>query len=212
MNRLSEGGETVSSLARDIGLQIPHASAELRRLRNEGLVSSDLTAGSRGAYLHLTDLGWDRIRSDERSRAIEALPLPSEIDKFCILDKDGSNILIGLSSIPKSPMILIPDRPPQLDIINPDSIGNEGVSWNWAIFKERNPRWFDLQSMTPTSPPSLSNDPEKIETYSSQRSIIGIIRASLIDVKNPIAMTIGTWFDLPKVRQNPPLNENTFHR
>jgi DNA-binding transcriptional ArsR family regulator len=212
LNRLSEGGETVSSLAREIGLQIPHASAELRRLRNEGLVSSDLTAGSRGAYLYLTDLGWDRIRSDERSRAIEALPLPSETDKFCILDKDGSNILIGLSSIPKSPMILIPDRPPQLDVINHDSIGNEGVRWNWAIFKERNPRWFDLQSMTAAPPPSLSNDPEKIETYSSQRSVIGIIRASLLDEKNPIAMTIGTWFDLPKVRQNPPLNENTFHR
>ena len=56
--------------------------------------------------------------------------------------------------------------------------------------------------MTAAPPPSLSNDPEKIETYSSQSSVIGIIRASLLDEKNPIAMTIGTWFDLPKVRQN----------
>jgi len=142
LNRLSDGGATVTALARDIGLQIPHASAELRKLRNEGLVSSDLTAGSRGAHLHLTDLGWDRIRSDERSRAIEALPLPSGKNKYCILDKDGSNILIGLSSIPKSPMILIPDRPPESDILDSESIGNEGVRWNWAIFKERNPRWF----------------------------------------------------------------------
>ena len=48
LNRLSEGGATVTSLAREIGLQIPHASAEaLRKLRNEGLVSSDLVAGSR---------------------------------------------------------------------------------------------------------------------------------------------------------------------
>ena len=66
LNRLSEGGATVTTLARDIGLQIPHASAELRKLRNEGLVSSDLVAGSRGAYLHLTELGWNRIRSDEK--------------------------------------------------------------------------------------------------------------------------------------------------
>ena len=35
LNRLSEGGATVTTLARDIGLQIPHASAELRKLRNE---------------------------------------------------------------------------------------------------------------------------------------------------------------------------------
>ena len=32
VNRLSEGGATVTSLAREIGLQIPHASAELRNL------------------------------------------------------------------------------------------------------------------------------------------------------------------------------------
>ena len=37
LNRLSEGGATVTTLARDIGLQIPHASAELRKLRNEEL-------------------------------------------------------------------------------------------------------------------------------------------------------------------------------
>lgn len=212
LNRLSEGGATVSTLARDVDLQMPHASAELRKLRNEGLVSSDLTAGSRGAHLHLTDLGWDRIRSDERSRAIEALPLPSGMDKFCILDKDGGNILIGLSSIPKSSMILIPDRPPELDNNDSDSIGNEGVRWNWAIFKEKDPRWFDLQSMTMASAPPSSSDPEKIETYTADKSVIGIIRANLIDESNPIAMTFGTWFDLPKTRQNPPLNEDTFHR
>ena len=212
LNQLSDGGATVTSLARNIGLQIPHASAELRKLRNEGLVSSDLVAGSRGANLYLTELGWERIRSDERSRAILALPLPSGMNKYCILDKDGSNLLIGLSSIPKSPMILIPDRPPELDILNPESIGNEGVQWNWATFKEKSPRWFDLHSMKVTTAPPFSADPGKIETYTEGKSIIGIIRANLIDEKNPIAMTFGTWFDLPKTRQTPPLNENIFHR
>ena len=212
LNRLSDGGATVTSLANDIGLRIPHASAELRKLRNEGLVGSDLVAGSRGAYLHLTELGWERIRSDERSRAIEALPLPSEMGKYCILDKDGSNLLIGLSSIPTSPMLLIPDKPPELDILNSESIGNEGVRWNWAIIKERNPRWFDLESMKITSAPPFSVDPGKIETYTEGKSVIGIIRANLIDQTNPIAMTFGTWFDSPKTRQTPPLNENMFHR
>ena len=212
LNRLSDGGATVTSLANDIGLQIPHASAELRKLRNEGLVGSDLVAGSRGAYLHLTELGWERIRSDERSRAIEALPLPSEMGKYCILDKDGSNLLIGLSSIPTSPMLLIPDKPPELDILNSESIGNEGVRWNWAIIKERTPRWFDLESMKITSAPPFSVDPGKIETYTEGKSVIGVIRANLIDQTNPIAMTFGTWFDSPKTRQTPPLNENMFHR
>ena len=212
LNRLSEGGATVTTLARDIGLQIPHASAELRKLRNEGLVSSDLVAGSRGAYLHLTELGWNRIRSDERSRALEALPLPSLPGKFCVLDKDGSNILMGLSSIPKSPMILIPDRPPNSENNIDDSIGNEGVRWNWAVFKEKDPRWFDLQSLKVTQAPPISTDLGIIDTYSGQSSVIGIIRANLINEMSQLAMTFGTWYDMPKSRQNPPLNENTFHR
>ena len=212
LNRLSEGGATVSVLARDIGLQVPHASAELRKLRNEGLVSSDLVAGSRGAYLHLTELGWNRIRSDEKSRALDALPLPSMPGKFCILDKDGSNLLMGISSIPKSPMILIPDRPPDHENNSDDSIGNEGVRWNWAVFKEKDPRWFDLQSMKVIQTPPISVDPGKIDTYSTQSSVIGIIRATLINEMSQLAMTLGTWYDMPKSRQKPPLNENTFHR
>ena len=191
LNRLSEGGATVTTLARDIGLQIPHASAELRKLRNEGLVSSDLVAGSRGAYLHLTELGWNRIRSDERSRALEALPLPSLPGKFCVLDKDGSNILMGLSSIPKSPMILIPDRPPNSENNIDDSIGNEGVRWNWAVFKEKDPRWFDLQSLKVTQAPPISTDLGIIDTYSGQSSVIGIIRANLINEMSQLAMTFG---------------------
>ena len=212
LNRLSEGGATVSVLARDIGLQIPHASAELRKLRNEGLVSSDLVAGSRGAYLHLTELGWNRIRSDEKSRAMEALPLPSLPGKYCILDKDGSNLLMGISSIPKSPMVLIPDRPTDYENNSDDSIGNEGVRWNWAILKEKDPRWFDLKSMKLTQAPPISIDPGKIDTYSPQSSVIGIIRANLVNEMSQLAMTFGTWYDMPKSRQKPPLNENTFHR
>jgi len=212
LNRLSEGGATVSVLARDIDLQIPHASAELRKLRNEGLVSSDLVAGSRGAYLNLTELGWNMIRSDEKSRAMEALPLPSLPGKYCILDKDGSNLLMGISSIPKSPMVLIPDRPTDYENNSDDSIGNEGVRWNWAIFKEKDPRWFDLKSMKLTQAPPISIDPGKIDTYSPQSSVIGIIRANLVNEMSQLAMTFGTWYDMPKSRQKPPLNENTFHR
>ena len=40
LGRLTEGGATVSELANDVGLRVPHASAELKRLRNDGLVSS----------------------------------------------------------------------------------------------------------------------------------------------------------------------------
>ena len=127
LNRLTDGGDTVSALARDVNLQVPHASAELRRLRNEGLVASDAAVGSRGGRLHLTELGWGVVRSDELARALEALPLPREEGKFCLLDRDGENVLIGLTSSLLEPMVLIPNRPPGRSNEDTNSSGNEGV-------------------------------------------------------------------------------------
>ena len=60
--------------------------------------------------------------------------------------------------------------------------------------------------------PPTSTDLGKIDTYTGQSSVIGVIRANLINEKMQLAMTFGVWYDLPKSRQPPPLNENTFHR
>ena len=54
LSRLTEGGATVSELANDVGLRVPHASAELKRLRNDGLDSRDQSQGSPGASMHQT--------------------------------------------------------------------------------------------------------------------------------------------------------------
>jgi hypothetical protein len=212
LNRLTDGGDTVSALARDVNLQVPHASAELRRLRNEGLVSSDAAVGSRGGRLHLTELGWGVIRSDELARALEALPLPREEGKFCLLDRDGENVLIGLTSSLFEPMVLIPNRPPVRLNEDTNSSGNEGVRWNWAILRERSPRWFDLESreISESAPPT--SDPSRIESYVETPTVIGIIRAKLVQPDLPIAIAPGHWFDPPSSGQSPPLPENSYHR
>ena len=85
LNRLTEGGATVSDLARDVDLRVPHASAEIKRLRIDGLVSSDLSAGSRGARIHLTESGWESVRADEWVRASEASPMPDDSSMCCLL-------------------------------------------------------------------------------------------------------------------------------
>ena len=46
---LSEGRATVTQIAAFTNLRLPHASAELKRLRKESLVFSDDETGSRGA-------------------------------------------------------------------------------------------------------------------------------------------------------------------
>ncbi|MED5452134.1 MAG: ArsR family transcriptional regulator [Candidatus Thermoplasmatota archaeon] len=212
LGRLTEGGATVSELANDVGLRVPHASAELKRLRNDGLVSSDQSEGSRGASMHLTQFGWEAIRSDELSRAREANPLPSNSEMCCLLSRDGPNLLIGVLQPIQSPIIPIPTRPPEEPGAHSSSTGREGVPWTWAVFGERDPRWFDLSTMEPAINIPGPNNPENIDTYSSQPNILGLIRARLLDYERPIAIAPGQWFAEPSFLPPPPLPERNYHR
>mgnify|MGYP001403805712 FL=1 len=212
LDRLTDGGTTVSVLARDTGLRIPHASAELRRMRNDGLVASDQVAGARGARLHLTQSGWEAIRSDELARAVEVLPLPTPSIKYCLLARDGPNILLGLLAPIDTPLVLIPDRPTRGSGTEGDSTGNEGVSWIWAVLRERGPRWFNLNNMEMLPNPPSSHDPETISSYVGENHTLGIVRARLVDSDRPVALAPGIWFEYPSRRPDPPLPEASHHR
>ena len=208
---LAEGRSTVSEIASATGIRVPHASAEIRRLRNATLVDSDMPAGSRGAKLHLTESGWLAIKSDELALASEAVPISRDEGNYCILFRDGPNLLLGLLSQPSSPLVPIPDRPPPETETEQVSSGTEGVPWSWAVLKERSPRWIDLsKNEHRKSPPAY--DKEKIETFSESESIIGIVRAKLLDEERPIAIAPGKWFPGPIHRPKPPLPEASMHR
>ena len=211
LNRLTDGGATVSEMATDSGIRIPHVSAEIRKMRNDALVDSDMPPGSRGAILHLTEKGWDMIRDDEWSRASEGFPLPENDHEICILSRDGPNLLIGMMAPTESPLMLIPDRPPVTVGSSEDSSGTEGVSWSWAVIRERSPRWFDVSTMELRNSP-IPLDRGRIDTFSEGRSVIGIVRARLLDEGRPIAIAPGKWFAGPLHRPAPPLPENTLHR
>ena len=212
LDRLTDGGTTVSILARDTGLRIPHASAELRRMRNDGLVSSDQVAGARGARLHLTQSGWEAIRSDELARAIQVLPLPSPSRNYCLLARDGANILLGILAPIESPLILIPDRPLRSSVGEAPSTGSEGVSWTWAVLRERSPRWFNLTNLEMLLEPPSSPNPETISSYVGENHTLGIVRARLVDPDRPVALAPGIWFESPSRRPDPPLPEASHHR
>ena len=212
LDRLTDGGTTVSILARDTGLRIPHASAELRRMRNDGLVSSDQVAGARGARLHLTQSGWEAIRSDELARAIQVLPLPSPSRNYCLLARDGANILLGILAPIESPLVLIPDRPLRSSVGEAPSTGSEGVSWTWAVLRERSPRWFNLTNLEMLLEPPSSPNPETISSYVGENHTLGIVRARLVDPDRPVALAPGIWFESPSRRPNPPLPEASHHR
>ena len=68
LDRLTDGGTTVGILARDTGLRISHTSAELRRMKNNGLVSSDQVAGARGARILHNLVGRQYVRTNWRGQ------------------------------------------------------------------------------------------------------------------------------------------------
>ncbi len=212
ISRLAEGEATVSKLAVDSGLRVPHASAEIRRMRGEGLVSSDLPPGSRGSQIRLTEKGWMTLQDDEWSKALTVTELPSNRNDCCILSRDEANLLLCFLSPPSDPMVLIPNRLPPSSGDHPASTRNQGVSWNWAVLTERSPRWFDLGNMEVVEAPPDLADPERIEAYVGQASVVGVMRARMLDEDPSITVSPGAWFSPPRSKPDPPLSELAYHR
>ena len=205
MIRLSEEAETVSDLAQLVGLRVPHASAEIRKMREEGLVSSDLITGSRGAKISLSERGWHSLNSDEWFKALLSLPIPRELEKYSILYHEGDDILFGFLEKPKNPLALVPDR-------LPDSSGNEGVSWNWATLNESSLKWFNLDTMERITEQPEKPNPLSIESYLEKPQVIGIMRGKILNKNGAITASTSKWFNPPKEKPRPPLTENIYHR
>ena len=75
---LSQGEATVSELSLKSNLRMPHVSAEVKRMRDDGIASSDLPPGSRGARIRLTEIGWDILEDDEWYKILELSDIPAD--------------------------------------------------------------------------------------------------------------------------------------
>jgi len=181
-------------------------------MREEGLVSSDLPPGSRGAQIRLTEKGWAMLQDDEWSKALNVTELPSNRNCCCVISRDEANLLLCFLDPPSDPMVPIPNRLPAPLGDNPASMRNKGVSWGWAVLTERFPRWLNLDKREEVEAPSDPTDPERIEAYVGRASVVGVIRAKLLDADFPITAPPGTWFSPPDSRPDPPLAEMAYHR
>ena len=202
----------MSELAKDSGLRTPHASAEIRRMRGEGLVSSNLPPGSRGSMIQLTEAGWKALEDDEWSKVLDLEEIPSESGYCCVLSRDEDNLTLCFLSPSVEPMIQIPNR--IIKEVDNDSLStrNQGVSWSWAVLFERTPRWFDRDNMVVLdSPPELAG-PGRIDSYVGKSTIIGVIRAKLLESGKRSTITPGKWFPRLEQIKQAPLNESTYHR
>ena len=209
LDHLTDGGETVSGIALAVGLRLPHASAELKRMRQDGLVASDAEEGSRGGRQHLTAAGWNRLGEDELARMHGFLKGGRPPDKVgCLLARDGPQLLLAYAKEPASPLIPLP-RTPEIPPVDPQthSTGTAGVKleWVWAVAREREPRWFDLSTLEPRSSPPRAISPESLEGWTDAADVIGLLRARLLDPRRELRLAVGEWFGEPGEDEWPPV-------
>jgi len=190
LERISEGRATVTQIATSTNLRLPHASAELKRLRKEELVYSDDETGSRGACLALSARGWETLRSDEIAR-VKGLsseqPPAGALGRLVSVSEN--NLLIAFVGRPKDGPIAIPNRP--LDRTRELS---EGDIWTWIEPRERKPRWMNSETYLPTTPPPREISPSNIAAWGAESQAIGLQRFRLIDESQSLQLASGSWF------------------
>ena len=187
---LSRSDLTVAQISRQTGLRMPHVSAELKRLRNEEMVSSTADPGTRGSSIYLTHRGREAIISDEAHRVQSCTPIPPSSNAVCMVSRDRDQLLLA-STLPfNQASIAIPDRP----FSNMDSSGSEGVVWTLAEVENKISRWINPHTGKLCAEPSASGDPNKIESFSEVNRPLCIFHARIIESGRPISITPGTWF------------------
>ena len=201
LDRLTEGGATVTEIASAVDLHMPHASAELKRLRERGWVATDRGEGERGARQALTREGWDALHADERARLANL-----RFDKVprgalgCLLAFDGDYILLAFVRRPVEGPLALPDRP-----IGEDS---SPARWHWAEPRERRPRWFSAQTLEPVPPPPDHLDPTRLDAWGDVMPVWGVQRYRLLGDASTFSLSVGSWFAAPAPLEELPMPEN----
>ena len=206
---LADGGGTVSQAARAVGLRLPHASKEMKKLRLDGYVTSDLTEGHKGALQRLTASGRSYLENDELARLIQFTSdgLP-ENTIGCLLARDGQNLLFAYTKSLQSNMLAVPSQSILLednDSIN--SSGNKGVGVKscWVNLREREIRWYNLTNLKRAAEPKVDEKNVGISEWIRTPETVGIFRAKLLDLNDEFDLSVGDWFQEVTPEDFPPL-------
>ncbi len=106
---LRGGPSTVSELANQFGMRMPHASLACRQLRDAGLITRDETGGLRNAPMFLSQLGVQRLTEDSVAKMMQYAEELRAHRQPMVLHADENNVLVAYTESPESSLIFIPD-------------------------------------------------------------------------------------------------------
>ncbi len=201
LDHLSDGPSTVTGSSKAVTLRLPHASAELKRMREEGLIQSDSGPGQRGAKQHLTAAGWQVIIGDELARLAEShIDLIPEHAIGKLLAKDGPQLLLAYTKPLTSPLIPLPwsgDFSHSEQTVISSGIKGVKAEYVWAVAREAEVRWYDLESLEQVPAPSDDQSTTSLSDWVEPAPVIGLVRARLLDPRQSLKLAIGSWFGEP---------------
>ncbi len=200
---LRYGPSTVSDIARQFGMRMPHASLACRQLRAQNLIVRDESGGLRNAPIYLSQEGIDRLRENSVSKLRKHSSNIGHRNEACILQADHSNVLIGYVETPSSPLLFIPSSrygTPEA------STGNQGGVW--VLTSEESIEWFSLRDFERTTPPTSSQG-TTLQDFGQAPEKIGIVRATVFETVGDEGLVEGAVFPIDAFQHaSPPLRLN----
>ncbi len=185
---LRHGPSTVSEIAHQFSMRMPHASLACRQLREAGLITRDERGGLRNAPIYLSQTGHERLREDAVGKMMQYTELLSEVQGNLVLHADDANVLLAYTEPPKSSFVFVEDT---IETAAGSSSGNTGGVWILAPLS--GVQWYNLDEGTRAEPPA-SRESSTLAAFESSQRRIGLVRGEVFEQRGSIALIEGQLF------------------
>tara|TARA_Y100000991_G_scaffold37390_2_gene25581 strand:- start:22923 stop:25427 length:2505 start_codon:yes stop_codon:yes gene_type:complete len=185
---LRHGPSTVSEIAQQFSMRMPHASLACRQLREAGLITRDERGGLRNAPIFLSQLGHERLREDAVGKMMHYADVLHEFQGNLVLHADDANVLLAYTQMPKSSFVFVEDA---IETERGSSSGNRGGAW--ILAPASSVQWYDLQSGAPVDPPA-PRETRTLAAFESSQQRIGLVRGEVFEQRGSHALVEGQTF------------------
>jgi hypothetical protein len=185
---LRHGPSTVSEIALQFDMRMPHASLACRQLRTLGLIVRDDTGGLRNAPIFLSQAGVERLRQDGLAKLRQHVNQFKSKEQHCVLQADATNVLIGYVENPTSPLLFVPHAVASTDLA---SSGNRGGVW--VLLALESMEWYNLDDFSPALPPTVPQG-VTLQDFGQRPSKVGLVRGEVFEATSSGGLVEGQKF------------------
>ena len=194
---LRHGPSTVSEIAKQFSMRMPHASLACRQLREAGLVTRDERGGLRNAPIYLSQRGHERLEEDALAKMQQYAEALTASRHPLVLHADETNVLLAYMELPSSSFVFVGEG---ADEPFGSSSGNSGGAW--VLAPRDAVKWYTLSDAAPTEPPS-SREASTLAAFESTQQRIGLVRGVVLEQRGHRGLVEGQAFTMQVSRDLP---------